>query len=124
MKGEWIAGKKTKNTGIKCSSMDIQKASCKAGMLKWKHSETVQKYRQPRQLREQTHSSKLKTRQIKGCAMPIKQHPEFHLVVKVVREREQEQGIAGGNPAGRTANIPINFVVVSSGWLVGELVVG
>ena len=32
----WIAGKKTKDTGIKCSSMDVQKKSCKAGMLKWK----------------------------------------------------------------------------------------
>ena len=41
MKDAWIAVKKTKNTGIKCPSMDIQKANCKVGMLKWKHSETV-----------------------------------------------------------------------------------
>ena len=54
-------------------------------------------HRQPRQLREQIHSSKLKMKKSKGCAMPVKQHREYHLAVKVVREREQEQRIAGSN---------------------------
>ena len=57
--------------------------------------------------------------------MPSKQHTEYHLAVKNVNEREQEQRIAEGKPyAGRATSTPIFFVVVSTGWLVDEFVVG
>ena len=45
--------------------------------------------RQPHQLREQILSGKLKMGLRNGCARPVKQSPECHLV-NIVREREQE----------------------------------
>ena len=71
-------------------------------------------YRQPRQLREQIRSGKPKRRQSRGCAMPVKQSFEYH---RTEDSRRQPQ-------AGRTTSIPINFVVVSMGWLEDEFVVG
>ena len=44
------------------------------------------------------HSGKLTMRQSKGCAMPVKQSLGYHLAMKIVREGEQEQRIAVGNP--------------------------
>ena len=36
-----IAGKKTKHTEIKCSSIDIQKKNCKAGSLEWEKDSVI-----------------------------------------------------------------------------------
>ena len=43
-------------------------------------------YHQPRHLREQIHSGRLKIKQ--SVAMRVEQHTENHLAVKIVRERE------------------------------------
>ena len=56
------------------------------------------KYRQPRQLHEQIFSGRLTSKQSANVAMPVKQHTECHLAVKIVREREQAQKKAGGCP--------------------------
>ena len=52
-------------------------------------------YHQPRQVREQTRSGRLKIKQSEGKTLPAKQHPQYHLAVKIVKEREHEQRIAG-----------------------------
>ena len=90
MKDALIAGKKTKHSGIKCSSTDIQKKNCKAGTLEWEensvfmqnvnhHVKQVNRY-----IREVWKWSKART-----SPTLVKQHTERH------REREQEQRIAG-----------------------------
>ena len=54
----------------------------------------------------------------------MKQHPEYQLDVKIVKEREQQR-VAGRNlQAGRAESKPILLDVVSMGWLVDEFVVG
>ena len=97
----WIAGKKTEDTGIKCSSTDIQKKSCKAGSLKWEkdlgdHAE----YHQPLHSREQIHSGRLNIKHSEGNALPVKQ--QAHQVSSgpkdCLKESEQEPRMAGGNP--------------------------
>ena len=40
----------------------------------------------------------LKLKQSEGNAIPVTQHTGYHLALKVVKEREQEQRSAGGNP--------------------------
>ena len=52
-------------------------------------------YHQPRQVREQTRSGRLKIMQNEGKTLPAKQHSQYHLAVKIVKEREHEQRIAG-----------------------------
>ena len=73
-------------------------------------------YHQPRRLREQIHLGRLNIKQTEGHTLPVKQHHEYQLAVKIVKERKPR--------AGRTKNTPIFFVVVSMGWLVDEFVVG
>ena len=46
---------------------------------------------------KQTHSGRLKLSG-EGTAMPVKQHTDYHLAVKIVEEGEQEQRIARSNP--------------------------
>ena len=82
-------------------------------------------YHQPRQEREQIHSARLNIRQSNGSAMPVKQHHEYHLAVKIVRERKLRRRISEEKSlAGSTTSTPVNFVIVSLGWLVEEFVVG
>ena len=52
-------------------------------------------HHQPRQLREQIHSGRLKIKRSEGNAFPVKQHPEYHVAEQIVKEREQRQGTAG-----------------------------
>ena len=72
-----------KDEGLKCSSMDIQKKICKAGKPKWKKQDSV------------TMQNAVNHFNYEGCVGPVKQSPECHLAVNIVREREQEQGLAG-----------------------------
>ena len=51
----------------------------------------------------------------KGNAIPVEQHFEYDLVVKIVKERAH---------AGRTSSTRIFSVVVSLGWLGDEFVLG
>ena len=67
-------------------------------------------YNQPRRLREDIHAGRLKIKQAF-----VKQHPEHHLAVKIVKERGQER-VAEGNQAGRAESKPTLIVVISVGW--------
>ena len=69
------------------------------------------------------HVGRLKIKQTEGQTFPVKQHHEYQLAVKIVKECEQRR-IDGKPQAGRAKNTPIFFVVVSMGWLVNEFVVG
>ena len=90
MKDALIAGKKTKHSGIKRSSTDIQKKNCKAGTLEWEENSVIMQNvnhhvkQVNRYIREVWKWSKART-----SPTPVKQHTERH------REREQEQRIAG-----------------------------
>ena len=53
-------------------------------------------YNQPYRLCERIHSGRLKINQTEGHTLPVKQNPEYHLSVKIVKEREQ-QGVAEDN---------------------------
>ena len=64
----------------------------------------------------------METKQSANVAMPVKQHTEYHLAAKMVKEREQEQNSREQSHAGRTTSTPIFFVVVSIGWLADEFV--
>ena len=55
-------------------------------------------YLQPRQLREQIHSGRLKIKQSANVAMLLKQHAGYHLAAQILRRREQKPRIAGGSP--------------------------
>ena len=114
----------TKDTEIICFLTDIRKKNCNAGTLKREkdsvimqniinHVNDVNRY-----IREGC-----KIKQSKRNAMPVKQHTEYHLTVKMVQEREQEQRKAGEQSyAGRAPSTSIFFVVVSIGWLEDEFV--
>ena len=54
-------------------------------------------FQQSRQSREQIHSGRLKIKQSAAVATLVKQDPEYHLAAGIVREREQEQRIAGSS---------------------------
>ena len=43
-------------------------------------------HHQPRQLREQVHLGSLKMKQTAGHTLPVKQHPAYHVAVKIVKE--------------------------------------
>ena len=45
-------------------------------------------YHQPRRLREQIHLGRLNIKQTEGHTLPVKQHHEYQLAVKIVKERE------------------------------------
>ena len=48
-------------------------------------------YHQPRRLREQIHLGRLNIKQTEGHTLPVKQHHEYQLAVKIVKEREQQR---------------------------------
>ena len=50
----------------------------------------------PCRLREKIHQGRLKIKQAEGHTLPVKQLPEYHLAVKIFKEREQQR-VAGGN---------------------------
>ena len=99
IKVAWIAGKKTENTWIKCTSMHIQRENCKVGMLRWKQDSVTMQNTvnhvtwMHRYFREGWQVSKAQ-----NIVMAVNQHTEYHLAVKIVIEREQEQRIAGVIP--------------------------
>ena len=59
---------------------------------------------QPCRLREEIHSGRSKIKQADGHALLVKQHPEHHLVVKIVIEREQQR-VAEGNLRREVPNV-------------------
>ena len=72
-------------------------------------------YHQPRQLRFETNSGRLNFEQSANVALLVKQHTRYHLAVKIVREREQEQRIAGSNPM-QEAHPSSSSSSQSDGW--------
>ena len=54
-----------------------------------------QSYNQPLKLLEEIHTGRLQIRQAHRQALPVKQHPEYHLAVKLFQERERQRAAEG-----------------------------
>ena len=79
-------------------------------------------YHQPRRLREQILLGRLKIKQIGGHLCPVKQHHEYQLAVKIVKEREQQR-IASRN-LGQEEQKTHPSSSSSSQWMAGGRVRG
>ena len=58
-----------------------------------------------------------------GHTLPVKQHPAYHVAVKIVKETWTTENNGEKPQLGREESTPIFFIVVSMGWLEDEFVV-
>ena len=57
-------------------------------------------YNQPKRLRRHILVGKLKIKHTEGHTLAVKQHPEYQLVIKIIKEREQQR-VAREGTSGR-----------------------
>ena len=98
---EWCVDRKknTKHTGIKGSSMDIQKKNCKVGLLEGEKDSVIMRNFINHVNYVSTHIRECwEMKQSANVSTMVKQDPEYHLTVWNDRDREQEQRIGGSKP--------------------------